>query len=275
MEGWMNLYDAGGIFGPHNDATYTFWGVGIPTKVHFLCDENEAILTPKGAAPLITRHLQHLKSTSKLASYEMVGTLKIYRCWCVQQNVEKCESKWEASPHGDENQKCLEPPGDWILVFKETLGICSLKFYVLNLISICKLWLHSCKITSSTSNLHLSWCISSDRQSKTLPPICGERVNLFFAANSGLPPSNSHKWRLKLGFPTKNGIITVVTGILGGGAVPTASVKFLPKSSRSSHHPPSNCFSHLRWNKWCLQYTALGYSIHTTLAPSGWAALPI
>lgn len=113
---------------------------------------------------------------------------------------------------------------------------------------------------------------------KTLLPICGERVNLFFAANSGLPPSNNHKWRFRLGFfPTTNvwqSRWRLASWV--GGAVPTANcVKFLPKIFQIFPPSPPDCFSHLKWNKWCLQYTALGYSIHTTLAPSGWAALPI
>ena len=35
------------------------------------------------------------------------------------------------------------------------------------------------------------------------------------------PPRNSHwRWMFRSGFPTKNGIILVVTGILGGGVLP-------------------------------------------------------
>jgi len=87
-----------------------------------LCGENEAILTPKGAGPLIPRHLQHLKSTRKLASYEMVGTLKIYRCWCLSTKSGKNgESKWDASPNRDDNTKMFGTTWTWIFVFKESL----------------------------------------------------------------------------------------------------------------------------------------------------------
>ena len=43
------------------------------------------------------------------------------------------------------------------------------------------------------------------------------------ADDFGLPSTQdaSHKWRFRLGFPTKHGIFLVVTGILGGGDNPT------------------------------------------------------
>ena len=65
------------------------------------------------------------------------------------------------------------------------------------------------------------------------------------------PPSNSGKWRFRLGSPTKNMIILVVTGILGRGttqAVPTiCRVSLVPHILSVGRIPDSQVFWGVSW----------------------------